>query len=211
MKTKTLILIDDHDMIRRGLVSWLTEDKDWQVLGEAASVTEAAVLCKDLALSNSLPDLILLDIDLKDAAGSPGSWGLDLIPMLQEWYGKKTPPVLVYSIYDDYAHLKAAFRAKARGYVCKSQDTAELRTAMEKIVQGGEWFSQDILSRITAVSDLMLSLTKRERRVFDLVQRRLSNREIAAELGISLRTVENNLSIIYDKTAVKGRRELETL
>ncbi|GHV96482.1 DNA-binding response regulator [Spirochaetia bacterium] len=202
---KTLILIDDHEMVRRGLVSWLTKDGRWQVLGEAASVEEAVSLFEKLDAAGTPPDLTLLDIDLK------GSWGLNLIPLLRERYGEKAPPVLVYSVYDDYAHLKAAFRARARGYVCKSRDSTELLAAMGKIADGGTWFSSSHLSRMADVSDLMLALTKRERQIFDLVQRRYNNKEIAAELDITLRTVENNLSIIYDKTAVKTRKELEAL
>jgi DNA-binding NarL/FixJ family response regulator len=202
---KTLVLIDDHNMVRRGIASWLAEDKHWKVLGEAASVEEAAALFKRLYAASTPPDLALLDIDLN------GSWGLDLIPLLRKQYGEKAPPVLVYSVYDDYAHLMAAFRAKVRGYVCKSQDASVLRAAMDKIAGGGTWFAPDHLAQTTGVSDMLLALTKRERQIFDLVQRRYSNKEIAGECDLSVRTVENNLSIIYDKTGVTTRKELEEL
>jgi DNA-binding NarL/FixJ family response regulator len=205
---KTLVLIDDHAMLRRGLSSWLAEDGQWRILGEAASLEEAADLFERLA--DGLPDLVLLDIDLS-SPGQPGSWGLDLIPQLKKQHGEKAPPVLVYSVYDDYVHLKAAFRSGAKGYVCKSQDTGELRTAMDRLAAGGVWFSPDHAFRMTAVSDIVLGLTKRERQIFELVQRRRGNHEIAAELGVSIRTVENNLSVLYDKTAVKNRKELERL
>jgi DNA-binding NarL/FixJ family response regulator len=205
---KTLVLIDDHAMLRRGLSSWLAEDGQWRVLGEAASLEEAAALFERLAAG--LPDLALLDIDL-NTPGCPGSWGLDLVPLLKERYGETAPPVLVYSVYDDYVHLKAAFRSGAKGYVCKSQDTGELRAAMDQLAAGGVWFSPGHAFRVAAVSDIVLGLTKRERQIFELVQRRQGNREIAAELGVSLRTVENNLSVLYDKTAAKNRKELERL
>jgi DNA-binding NarL/FixJ family response regulator len=205
---KTLVLIDDHAMLRRGLSSWLAEGGQWRVLGEAASLEEAAALFERPAAG--LPDLVLLDIEL-NSPGRPGSWGLDLIPLLKERYAEKAPPVLVYSVYDDYVHLKAAFRSGAKGYVCKSQDTGELRAAMDQTAAGGVWFSPGSAFRVAAVSDIVLGLTKRERQIFELVQRRRGNREIAAELGVSLRTVENNLSILYDKTAAKNRKELEQL
>jgi DNA-binding NarL/FixJ family response regulator len=205
---KTLVLIDDHAMLRRGLSSWLAEDGQWRTLGEAASLEEAAALFERLA--GGLPDLALLDIDLR-SPNRPGSWGLDLIPQLKERHGKKAPPVLVYSVYDDYVHLRAAFRSGAKGFVCKSQDTAELRAAMDQLAAGGVWFAPSHAFRMAAVSDIVLGLTKRERQIFELVQRRSSNREIAAALGVSVRTVENNLSILYDKTATKNRKELEGL
>jgi DNA-binding NarL/FixJ family response regulator len=206
---KTLVLIDDHAMLRRGLSSWLAEDGQWRVLGEAASLEEAAALFERLAAAG-LPDLALLDIEL-NTPGCPGSWGLDLIQPLKARYGKKAPPVLVYSVYDDYVHLKAALRAGAKGYVCKSQDIGELRAAMDQLAAGGVWFSPGHAFRMAEVSDLVLGLTKRERQIFELVQRRSSNREIAVELGVSHRTVENNLSVLYDKTATKNRKELEQL
>jgi DNA-binding NarL/FixJ family response regulator len=141
--------------------------------------------------------------------GRPGSWGLDLIPLLKERYGEKAPPVLVYSVYDDYVHFKAAFRSGAKGYGCKSQDTGKLRAAMDQLAVGGIWFSPGHAFRMAAVSDIGLGLTPRARQIFELVQRRRGNREIAAKLGVSLRTVENNLSVLYGKTAAKNRKELE--
>jgi DNA-binding NarL/FixJ family response regulator len=205
---KTLVLIDDHALLRRGLSSWLAENGQWQALGKAASLEEATALFE--RLDPGLPDLTLLDIDLH-SPDCPGSWGLDLIPFLKKQYGKNVPPVLVYSVYDDYLHFKAAFRSGAKGYVCKSQDTGELRAAMDQVAAGGVWFAPDHAFRMAAVSDIVLGLTKRERQIFELVQRRNSNREIAAAIGISVRTVENNLSVLYDKTAVKNRTELERL
>ena len=201
---KTLILIDDHEMMRRGLASWLAGTGEWQVLGEAASLEEGASLLQSLA-DGPPPDLALLDLELR------GSWGLDLLPLLRERYGERTPPVLVYSMYDDYAHLKTALRCEVQGYICKSQSTAELRKAMDAVASGGTYFSPRLLSRMVAVSDFLPGLTRRERQIFEMVQRRLNNRQIASQLGLSLRTVANTLSIIYDKTGAKNRSELETM
>jgi DNA-binding NarL/FixJ family response regulator len=197
----TLALIDDHAMMRRGLGSYFTQTGRWQVLGEAASLEEAAVLFKHLA-PGSLPEVVLLDIDLN------GAWGLDLIPQLREWYGKK-PPVIIYSVYNDYGHVKAAIRSEASGYVCKSQSEKELEAAMVTVIQGGISYAEHLIVELDAVSDILYCLTKRERQIFELVQRFYSNRRIAAELNVSLRTIQNNLSNIYDKTGISSREELE--
>ncbi|AEF85663.1 two component transcriptional regulator, LuxR family [Treponema primitia ZAS-2] len=202
---KTLVLIEDHDMMRRGLASYFSQQKRWEVVGEAATLDEASALFETLVKTGvPLPDIVLLDIDLN------GAWGLDLVPKLREWYGKK-PPVLVYSVFDDYAHVKAATRAGVAGYVCKSQREAELETAMDTILQGDIYFTPYLFPKISAVSDITIFLTKRERQIFELVQRLYSNDRIAGELGINIRTVENKLSIIYDKIGVKSRGELEKL
>ncbi|AEF86356.1 two component transcriptional regulator, LuxR family [Treponema primitia ZAS-2] len=199
----TLVLIDDHTMMRRGLASYFTQTGRWQVLGEAGSQEEALALFETLS-PGPLPGIILLDIDLH------GSWGLDLIPRLRNYYEQK-PPALIYSVYEDYAHVKAAIRAEAAGYVCKSQGEAELEMAMDAVLQGRIFFAPHLIVKMDAVSDILLCLTKRERQIFGMVQRSYSNRQIAEELVVSVRTIENNLSIIYDKTGVPGRKELEKL
>ena len=199
---KTVIVIDDHEMMRAGLAARLKGR--WRIAGDAASLEEAKTLFASLAKA---PDLILLDIEL----GS--EWGLDIIKeksFFNSLYGK-IPPVLVYSVYDDYAHVNAAKRSGASGYICKSQGADDLLEAMEIAALGGTIFSPGLLQRLTTVSDLMLGLTRREQEVFNMVQRGFANREIAATLGVSIRTIENNLSILYDKTGVNKRQELEKL
>jgi DNA-binding NarL/FixJ family response regulator len=190
---KTVVIIDDHEMMRAGLVSRLRER--WRIIGEAASLEEAKAL---LAGLEKAPDLILLDLELGK------EWGLDIIK-------SKSTPVLVYSVYDDYAHIKAVMRSGASGFVSKSQSADELLEAMEDAASGKTVFTSTLLQRMAVGSDLMLGLTKREREIFTMVQRGFSNKEIAETWGVSVRTIENNLSIIYDKTGVKNRRELEKL
>lgn len=199
---RTAVIIDDHEMMRAGLAARLKHH--WKITGEAGSLEEALNL---FAALEQWPDLIILDIELG------GDWGLNLIKMLRKNNpcGKKLPPVLVYSVYDDYAHINAALRAGVKSYVCKSKSAEELLEAMDSAVSGKGGFNSALVHRVTAVSDLMLALTKREREIFDMVQRRFDNREIAETVGVSVRTIENNLSVIYDKTGVKNRKELEKL
>ena len=199
---RTVVIIDDHEMIRAGLISRLKDH--WQITGEAVSLDEAVNL---FANSDEWPNLIILDIELGN------DWGLDLLGILRKntSNGKKIPPVLIYSVYDDYVHINAALRAGVKGYVSKSQNTDDLLEAMEKAVDGKMIFPSSLAQRVTVVSELLLCLTKREREIFDMVQRRFNNREIAGTLGVSLRTVENNLGIIYSKTGVKNRQALEKL
>ena len=216
---KTVVIIEDHEMIRAGLAVSL--NGRWRIAGEASSLKEAKSLFAHLT---ETPDLILLDIELgKD-------WGLDLfrlppprpsraeVPLRKRQPGRISrieaspfPPVLVYSVYDDYAHVNAALRSGVRGYVCKSQGIPDLLEAMETVVSGKTVFPVSLVQRLIAVSDLILALTKREREVFTMVQRGFSNKEIAEALDVSIRTIQNNLSILYDKTGVKNRRELERL
>ena len=122
-----------------------------------------------------------------------------------------SPPVLVYSAYNDYAHINAALRSGVRSYICKSQRVEDLLEAMNDVASGKTAFPSSLIQHLTEVSSLTLSLTRREREVFTMVQRGFSNKEIADRMGVAVRTIENNLSILYDKTGVKNRRELEKL
>jgi len=200
---RTVIIIDDHEMMRAGLTASLKHK--WQIAGEAGSIDEAKIIFSSLKV---MPDLIILDIKLGD------EWGLNIIGILRRIcsaQSKKLPPVLIYSVYDDYAHVNAALRAGVKGYVCKSMSIDVLLDAMEATASGKGSFPYSIVQRLTNVSDLLMGLSKREQEIFKMVQRRNTNKEIASELDVSVRTIENNLSIIYDKTGVKNREELEKL
>ena len=198
---RTVVIIEDHEMMRAGLSSRLKDR--WLIAGEAGSLKEAKKL---FTVLTEKPDLILLDMELgKD-------WGLDILKMdcfTSLFSG--IPPVLVYSVYDDYAHVNAALRQGVMGYVLKSRGIEELLQAMEDVVSGKTAFSPSLPQRLASVSDLMLGLTKREREVFVMVQQGFNNTEIAGARNVSVRTIENVLSIIYDKTGAKNRGELKSL
>jgi DNA-binding NarL/FixJ family response regulator len=203
---KTVVLVDDHDLMRRGLAAFFSGRQGWSVAGEAASLAEAEALFEKLDRGKTpLPDLVILDLDLGD------SWGLDLIPFLRRCCKKSAPPVLVYSVYNDYAHVRAAIRAGAAGFICKSQVEKDLESAVETILEGKIAFDQGLLMKVQTVTDMMTGLTRRERQIFELAHGSRDNQSIARELNISVRTVENYLSMIYEKTGLHSRAELEKL
>jgi DNA-binding NarL/FixJ family response regulator len=171
------------------------------IVGEAASLPEARHLLENL---QPPPDLIILDISLRD-----NEWGLELMPWLARQ--KIAPPVLVYSVYADYAHIKTAFHLGVQGYISKADGFAELEAAMETVVQGNVYVDKKMMAKLSLVPELIDGLTKREREIFMLAQQGLDNRRIAEQLGLNLRSVENYISRIYDKTGVKTRRELQDL
>jgi DNA-binding NarL/FixJ family response regulator len=182
---KTIMIIDDHDLMRRGLISYFTETGEWAILGEAGSIDEAVALCKALMAKNTAPDVVILDMNLN------GQWGLDLMTPLKRFFAPKLPRVVVYTMYDDFTHVRASLRAGAAACVCKSRPAAELEKALEEALAGRLAFPPEQVSRLSTSFDLVLGLSRREKQVFDLVQRRTGDRRIAEELGISVRTVEN--------------------
>jgi DNA-binding NarL/FixJ family response regulator len=201
METRRVVLVEDQELLRRGLVAALGDTSPWVIAGEAASLEEARHLLESLLPP---PDLIILDIALRDK-----EWGLELMP----WLAKReaAPPVLVYSVYADYAHIKTAFHLGVQGYISKAEGLLELEAAMETVARGNVYVDKKIMDKLSVVPELISGLTKREREIFMLAQQGLDNRRIAVNLGLNLRSVENYMNRIYDKTGVKTRRELQDL
>jgi DNA-binding NarL/FixJ family response regulator len=208
---KNLVIVEDHPVMRKGLAAWFEETGRWKVLGTAASLDEAtALVCPVPAetaagITAEKADIVLLDIQLE------GDWGLDLIPRLRERFGKAAPFCVVYSAFDDWAHLNAALNAGARGYVSKRSDEVELEKALLAVLAGNKYIEKSLGEHLGRVSGMIDRLTRRETEVWNLAREGLSSRRIGLRLGISPRTVDNILSLIYDKTGIADRRELMKL
>jgi DNA-binding NarL/FixJ family response regulator len=201
MKKCRVVIIDDHDLLRRGFISAL--GTEWTVTGEAADLDGGKAV---FAAMDEPPDLVVLDIALRN-----NEWGLDLIPHLAKRYGKIAPPVLVYSVYADYAHLHAAMGMGAMGYVSKDEGFPVLETAMRTVAQHQVHINQKLLDKLSSVPDMINGLTKRERQIFLLVQQGWDNMRIAEEFSLAVRTVECYLNRIYSKLGIKSRKELQGL
>ena len=192
-----IFIVEDHPLMREGLASYFKRTGRWQITGIAASLEEAKKYLPDLKT-----DIVLLDIQLEDG------WWLDLVPLIKQ---SKPPTIAVYSAYDDYAHVRIALGLGARVYVCKRRNEKELEKALLEALGGKICIDSSVQERLNTAANLFSLLTRRESEIVNLVKDGLSNREIAAHLGISHRTVENILSCIYDKTGIKSRLELERL
>jgi len=192
-----IIIIEDHPVMRKGLADYFAGTGRWQVMGTASTLAEA----KELA-SRVYADIFLLDIQLEDG------WGLDIIPCLAK---EPRPIMAVYSSFDDYAHVSAALGMGVQAYICKRRGEQELEAALRATLDGTPYIDDTVQSKQTKTVNLFSLLTKRETEIFRLVTQGLSNRQIADNLKISLRTVENILSCVYDKTGIRSRAELERL
>ncbi|MDR0313162.1 MAG: response regulator transcription factor [Treponema sp.] len=190
-----IIIIEDHPLVREGLASYFAGTGRWDVKGTAATLAEA----KELARRTEA-DLVLIDMQLEDG------WGLDIIPCLK---GKTL--AAVYSAFDDYSHVSTAMGMGAKAYICKRQNSQELEKALLKVLKGETYIDDTVQAKFQAVTGRINLLTKREREVFNLAKSKLPNKQIAAQLGISVRRVENILYTIYDKIGVRSRYELEML
>ncbi|MGW6528707.1 response regulator [Streptomyces venezuelae] len=190
----TLIVVDDHPVVRDGLRGMFQSAPGFQVLGEASNGVEAVALTAELD-----PDVVLMDLRM------PGGGGVDAITELTRRGARAR--VLVLTTYDTDSDTLPAIEAGATGYLLKDAPRDELFTAVRAAAEGRTVLSPAVASRL--VSRVRAPgnepLSTREREVLALVARGTSNRGIAAELFISEATVKTHLTHIYGKLGVKDR------
>jgi DNA-binding NarL/FixJ family response regulator len=196
----TIVLIDDHAILRQGLRSLLEREHDLQVVGEASSPGEALAV-----VQRTRPAIVLLDMKL-----SPGSDndGLGLCTQLTKRYPGLG--VLVLSTFVDDALVVSAIQHGACGYVVKDVDTQELVRAIRLVAQNGSAFdsrSAAAMMRSIHAPQARSPLTERELSVLRLVANGLSNRGIAAQLYLSETTVKFHVRNIMRKLDATSRAE----
>jgi DNA-binding NarL/FixJ family response regulator len=195
----TVVLVDDHRMFRTGVRAEIGELVS--IVGEAETVAEAVAV-----ITKTKPQVVLLDVHLPDGGGQGVIAGV----------GETTTRFLALSVSDAAEDVIGVIRAGARGYVTKSIDATELADAVRRIADGDAVFSPrlagfvlDAFRSETPVADEELDrLTPREREVLRLLARGYAYKEIAAELFISLKTVETHASAVLRKLQLSNRREL---
>ncbi|MFE0104761.1 response regulator [Streptomyces sp. NPDC059009] len=193
----TLLIVDDHPVVRDGLRGMFESSPDFSVLGEASD--GVAALGQVAALD---PDVVLMDLRM------PGGNGVDAIAELTRRGARAR--VLVLTTYDTDSDTLPAIEAGATGYLLKDAPREELFTAVRAAAQGRTVLSPAVASRLvsavrTPAAAPDASLSAREREVLVLVAKGTANREIARELFISEATVKTHLTHIYGKLGVKDR------
>ncbi|WP_430790773.1 response regulator [Actinoplanes sp. G11-F43] len=193
----TLLLVDDHPIVRNGLRGMFDSTPGFTVLGEASSGPEAVESVHRLD-----PDVVLMDLRM------PGGGGAEAIAELTRRRARAR--ILVLTTYDTDVDTFPAIEAGATGYLLKDATVEELLAAVRAAAEGRTILSSAVASRLfnavrapVAPADKLLS--DREREVLVLVARGMSNREIAAKLFISEATVKTHLTHIYTNLGVRDR------
>ena len=198
-----VLLADDHMIVRTGIRHVLEGEPGFEVVGEAATGSEAVALAARLQ-----PDVVILDISM------PGESGLLLAARLRD--SSPEPRILILSMHDNAEYVLGSVRAGAHGYLLKDTAATELRSAIRSVCRGESYFSPPIASRLREAlrneqeshSGSLAQLTAREREVLLGVVRGRTNKEIAGELGISHRTVETHRESLMRKLQIRTVAEL---
>jgi DNA-binding NarL/FixJ family response regulator len=190
----TLLLVDDHPVVRDGLRGMCDAAPDFDVVGEAGNGPEAVRLAQRLD-----PDVVLMDLRMS------GGGGVEAITELTR--RKARAHVLVLTTYDNDRDIMAALDAGATGYLLKDAPRDELFAAIRAAASGESVLSPAVATRVVSRmrSSGVGELSSREREVLALVARGRSNREIARALFVSEATVKTHLGHTYDKLGVNDR------
>ncbi|MFE2205478.1 response regulator [Streptomyces rubiginosohelvolus] len=197
-RTVTLVVVDDHPVVRDGLRGMFTAEPGFEVLGEAADGVDALAVVGELD-----PDVVLMDLRM------PGGGGVAAIAELTRRGARSK--VLVLTTYDTDSDTLPAIEAGATGYLLKDAPREELFAAVRAAADGRSVLSPAAASRLMtrvrtpAADPAESALSAREREVLVLVARGTTNREIAAELFISEATVKTHLTHVFAKLGAKDR------
>ncbi|SRR5579862_2981880 len=201
----TVLIVDDHPLLRHGLCDVITKNQRFKIVGEASDGEEA--LRKVTVLK---PEIVILDIDM------PRLNGLETIRAIQE-LGLLTK-VVILTMYREEEMFNAAMDLGAKAYVLKENAPNEIVAALEKVEQGETFLSASLLKagqrRSDRVRDLLLSkpqieaLTPSERRILKLIGDDFTSKQIAERLNLSVRTVDKHRQHICDKLNLHGTHSL---
>ena len=198
-----VLIVDDHQLVRRGLRAVLAVEPDLEIVGEASTGEQAVQLVKDIA-----PDVVLMDLQLPDFSG------IEATRQIVDEGSRAS--ILVLTLFDDDDSVFLALRAGARGYVLKDAEESEIAGAIRAIASGAAIFSPAIANRVLTmfqgVQDrsghpAFPELTAREREVLNLIAEGMSNPRIAHQLNLSVKTISNHVSNIFSKLQVADRSE----
>jgi len=190
-----LLLVDDHPLVRDGLRARLSAMTALEVVGEAGTAVEAQQQVELLR-----PNLVLMDVGMRDMNG------IDLTALLLREHPELR--VLMLSMYDNPEYVQRALQAGARGYVLKDAPASEIVGAINAVAAGGTYLSPAVSKRLFRNQEQRPVLSMRESQILSALARGLASKQIARELGLSVRTVEAHRQNIKRKLELEGQAEL---
>ncbi len=201
--TIKVIIADDHAIIRAGLRSLINAERDLELIGEATGGLEAIE-----KVSQTLPDVLVLDISMPDKDG------IEVVRELKK--GGSSPEILILTVHEDEALLREVIRLGAAGYILKHAAESELIAAIRTVNKGDFYIHpkmvrfllqpEQVKPQSTSPSEEVL--TTREQEILKLIVQGYTNKQVAEELTISIRTVEGHRANLTDKLGIRSRVDL---
>lgn len=200
-QTVNILLVDDHRIVREGLISMLQTQADMQIVGEAGNGYEAISRIEQLK-----PDLVLLDLEM------PELDGVQVLKLMRSRFPQVR--VVILTAFGSDERIFDAVRAGAKGYLLKDAGLAEVVQAIRTVANGGTHLEAavrarllDSLERLEYSGQRTVALTERERTILRAIAQGHSNKQIAETLHLAERTIKLSVSIIFQKLGVTNRAE----
>ena len=199
-----ILLVDDHAIVRQGLRALLESEPNLKVVGEAGNGYDALELVKELR-----PDIVLLDVMM------PNLNGLEVARQISKQF--RFTRIIILSMYDDEGFVLEALANGALGYVLKDSNSSDLIKAIHEVTAGRRYLSSPLSDRAIAAYQTFARsggvekydpLTTREREVLQLMVEGFTNAEVAAKLGVSVRTAETHRANLMNKLDIHSQAEL---
>jgi DNA-binding NarL/FixJ family response regulator len=199
----SILLVDDHPVVRQGYRRVLEHQGDFRVVAEAENAVNAY-----LAFKTHTPDIVIMDISM------PGASGLEAIRNIRLW--NSGTRILVFSMHSEAALVKAAFSAGASGYVTKGSEPAALIKAIRAVARGEHAMSDDIahalaVESLTPSGSILDQLGEREIEILRQLAAGVTKEQIASNLNLSTKTVQNYHYLIKTKTGMRTDAQLVRL
>jgi two-component system response regulator DevR len=198
LKTITVLVVDDHRVVRVGVRALLEIAEHLQIVGEASTMNSAVAQCQRLR-----PDVVIMDVKLPDGSGIEACRAV-----------RRTQPlcrILFHSAFRDEAILINAIQAGASGFLLKESQEECLQQAVEQVARGqciiDPTMTSCLVSHIHREAGPEADLSEQESRIMDLVAHGRTNKEIGASMNLSPKTVRNYLSRVFEKLGVSRRAE----
>lgn len=200
----SVLIVEDHPILREGLVQLLNHDPALKVIGQAENARDGFT-----AIEKLKPDIVLLDISLKESSG------FELLKNAKARYPNLL--ILILSMHEEELYAERALRAGASGYVMKQEASDQVLNAVKKVLSGeiflsprmsSKFMHQLIGGKANVVGSLMDRLSDRELEIFGLIGEGRGTREIAKQLNLSVKTVESHRAHIKEKLAIRNATEL---
>jgi DNA-binding NarL/FixJ family response regulator len=197
---RRVLIVDDHPIVRQGLKRMIETEADMEVCGEAATEAQARRAIREL-----MPDIVIVDLALQEGDG------LELVRDVHAHH--PDVPMLVLSMHDETIYAERLLAEGASGYIMKQAAADQLLNALRAVLRGERYVSEQLAQTLGVrddgdTADPVKRLSNRELQVLNLVGRGVSSRDIAAELGLSVKTVESHRQSIKRKLNLATNSQL---
>ena len=195
MSDESIIIVDDHAMMRNGLRSWLIENTRWKNIRLADSIGTAKSL-----LSEEQSEICIIDVQIGNDDG------FALLDFISKQY--KQIKCVMYSMFNTPAYVSQAKTLGAKGYVSKASSEEELVRCLESVSNGETFIDEKMEKSFEKIDEIIRFMTKTERRIFQEILKGRTNAQISEMLDISNHSIECYVSRIYDITGIRNREQL---